>query len=387
MAQEEHCNRRTWLSAGVAILVALGVSACDGQKTAETPPAPAQPPTVTVVKATRIEITPSFTFTGRIEAIDKVELRARVEGFIEKRLFQEGATVKPGELMFVMEKGLYQAAVDQAQAELAGTQAQLRLADIETERTAQLVTKKVKAQQELDIAIAKQGEAKANVDRAQAELEKAKLNLGFTDIFTPLAGRVGRAVFSVGDFVNPSSGALTTVVSQDPIRIAFPVTSRELLDVRRRAQDAGTDPRNVKVGARLADGSVYPYDGAIDFLGVEVDPTTDSLTVRAQLPNPDGYLVDGQLVTAIVKADKPEMLLVVPYQAMQIDQSGRFVLTLDAENKVKVRRIETGQTYGNNIIITQGLNEGDRVITIGVQKVRPDMVVDPTEASLEASPS
>jgi membrane fusion protein (multidrug efflux system) len=143
----------------------------------------------------------------------------------------------------------------------------------------------------------------------------------------------------------------------------------------------------VKVGARLADGSIDPDDGAIDFLGVEVDPTTDSLTVRAQVPNPQGYLVDGQLVTTIAKPDKPELVPVVPYEAMQIDQSGRYVLTLDTENKVKVQRIETGQTYGNNIIITQGLNEGDRVITIGVQKVRPDMVVDPTEASLEASPS
>lgn len=371
----------------MAVLVALGVAACGEKKAAETPPAATQPPTVTVVKAARIEVTPSLTFTGRIEAIDKVELRARVEGFIEKRLFQEGATVKPGELMFVMEKGLYQAAVDQAQAQLAGAQAQLRLADIETERTAQLVAKKVKAQQELDIAIAKQSEAKANVDNAQAELERAKLNLSFTDIITPLAGRVGRAVFSVGDFVNLSSGALTTVVSQDPIRIAFPVTSRELLDVRKRATEAGTDPRNVKIGARLADGSVYPYDGAIDFLGVEVDPTTDSLTVRAQVPNPQGYLVDGQLVTAIVKATKPEAVLVVPYEAMQIDQSGRYVLTLDADNKVQVSRIETGQTYGNNIVVTQGLQEGDRVITIGVQKVRPDMVVEPTEAPLEANPS
>ena len=189
--------------------------------------------------------------------------------------------MKPGELMFVMEKGLYQAAVDQAQAQLAGAQAQLKLADIETDRTAQLVAKKVKAQQELDIAIAKQSEARANVDNAKAELERAKLNLGFTDIFTPLAGRVGRAVFSVGDFVNPSSGALTTVVSQDPIRIAFPVTSRELLDVRKRAQDAGTDPRNVKVGARLADGSIYPYDG-VDRLSRRRGRSDDRLAHRAR---------------------------------------------------------------------------------------------------------
>ncbi|MBL8908529.1 MAG: efflux RND transporter periplasmic adaptor subunit [Rhizobiales bacterium] len=387
MNRDEHGSRHGWIGASVAVLFALGVAACEDKKASETAPPPAPPPSVTVVKATRIEVTPSITFTGRIEAIDKVELRARVEGFIDKRLFQEGASVKPGELMFVMEKDLYQATVDQTQAELAGAQAQLKLADIETDRTAQLVAKKVKAQQELDIAIAKQSEARANVDKAQAELEKAKLNLGFTDIFTPLAGRVGRAVFSVGDYVNPSSGTLTTVVSQDPIRVAFPVTSRELLDVRRRATEAGTDPRNVKVGARLADGSVYPHDGSIDFLGVEVDPTTDSLTVRAQLPNPDGYLVDGQLVTAIVKADKPEKVLVVPYEAMQIDQIGRYVLTLDAENKVRIQRIETGATYSNNIVVTQGLKEGDRVITIGVQKVRPDMVVDPIEASLEASPS
>jgi membrane fusion protein (multidrug efflux system) len=379
-------GKAQWKRAGAAafLLPALLAACDDAERQAVAPP---PPPAVTVAKVARVDVTPSTTFTGRIEAADKVDLRARVEGFIEQRLFEEGADVKEGDLLFVLEKAPYEAEVEQVKASIARAEASLRVAELSAERQTTLVKKSVAAQAVLDDAIAKQGEAKGDLQRQQAALKQAELDLGYTDIRTPISGRVGRAIFSVGDFVGPSSGSLTTVVSQDPIYVTFPVSQRELLEVRRQAEAHGTDPRGVRVKVRLADGSLYEEAGQINFVDVTVDPTTDTIAIRAQLPNPKRLLVDGQLVTAIVEAAKPESALVVPGSALQIDQTGRYVLAVDQENKVEVRRIEIGRGYDGNIVVTKGLNEGERVITIGTQKVRPQQVVEPTEASAEAPAS
>jgi membrane fusion protein (multidrug efflux system) len=160
-----------------------------------------------------------------------------------------------------------------------------------------------------------------------------------------------------------------------------------LLDVRKQAETSGTDARSVRVKVRLADGSVYDQAGAINFVDVQVSTSTDTVAIRAQLPNPKRLLIDGQLVTALVEAAKPESALVIPTSALQIDQTGRFALVVDAENKVEVRRIEIDRGYGGNIVVTKGLKEGERVITIGAQKVRPQQVVEPTEAPAEAPAS
>jgi membrane fusion protein, multidrug efflux system len=367
------------------LLMASLLAACDQSE--QAPAAAPPPPAVTVSKVARIDVTPSLSFTGRIEAVDKVDLRARVEGFIEKRLFEEGADVKAGDLLYVLEKAPYEAEVEQAMATIARAEATLRVAELSAERQTTLVKKSVAAQAVLDDVLAKQGEAKGDLQRQQAALKQAELDLGYTDIRTPISGRVGRAIFSVGDFVGPSSGTLTTVVSQDPIYVTFPVSQRELLDVRRQAEAHGTDPRTVRVKVRLADGSLYEDVGQINFVDVTVDPTTDTIAIRAQLPNPKRHLVDGQLVTAIVEAAQPQSALAIPGSALQIDQTGRFVLVVDAENKVEVRRIEIGPGYDGNLVVTNGLKEGERVITIGTQKVRPQQVVEPTEASAEAPAS
>jgi membrane fusion protein (multidrug efflux system) len=366
-------------------LMASLLAGCD--QTEQTPAAAPPPAAVTVAKVARVDVTPFLSFTGRIEAADKVDLRARVEGFIEKRLFEEGADVQAGDLLFVLEKAPYEAEVEQVKASIARAEATLRVAELSAERQTTLVKKSVAAQAVLDEALAKQGEAKGDLLRQQAALKQAELDLGYTDIWTPISGRVGRAIYSVGDFVGSSSGALTTVVSQDPIYVTFPVSQRELLDVRRQAEAHGMDARAMRVKVRLADGSLYDGVGQINFVDVEVDPTTDTIAVRAQLPNPKRHLVDGQLVTAILEASKPESALVIPGSALQIDQTGRFVLAVDTENKVEVRRIEIGRGYDGNIVVTKGLNEGERVITIGTQKVRPQQVVEPTEASTEAPAS
>src|SRR5262245_1969194 len=367
------------------LLAVVGLTACE--KAEQTAAVQAPPPAVIVVKVVRSEVTPTSTFTGRIEAVDKVDLRARVEGFIEKQLFTEGADVKAGDLMFTLEKDQYEAAISETKATITRAEATLKLADIDAGRQTELVKKQVKAQSTLDESLAKQAESRADLERQKASLQKAELNLKYTDIVAPISGRVGRATYSVGDYVGPESGTLTTIVSQDPIYLTFPVSQRELLQVRREAKASGTDPRNVIVKAQLGDGTVYEHAGKLNFVDVEVSTSTDTIAVRAELPNPDRLLVDGQLVTAIVESSKPETVLDVPVSALQIEQVGRYVLVVDKENKVEVRRVEIDRVYQGNIAIKSGLTEGEQVIVEGIQKVRPKQVVQPTEAAATAPTS
>jgi membrane fusion protein, multidrug efflux system len=369
--------RLSMLSTVAALGAALLLAGCDRGKQADQASAATPPTPVTVVKVTTHAISPATTFTGRIQAKDKVDLLARVSGFLEKRLFTEGADVKDGDLLFVIEKPPYQATVDQAKAALETAQATLKLADIDVERQTQLVQRNVGAQAVLDQAVAKQGEARGNMLAQQAALEKAELDLGYTDIRTPLTGRIGRATVSVGNYVSPANGALATVVSQDPIYATFPVTQREVLAVR-KAQAPRTHP-DFTIHLQLADGSRYPLAGKVDFIDNTVNQGTDTVQVRAVFDNPDRILVDGQLVTVVVQPTKSEQALVIPQAALQIDQAGPFVLVVDKDNKIEVRRVETGVPQGPNIVINKGLAENDRVVTEGIQKVRPGQVVAPTE--------
>src|ERR1700686_1195041 len=362
--------------AAVSSMVLL-VAGC-GDNKQPNPAASAPPPAVTVVKVTAAEIKPATTFTGRIEAKNKVDLRARVDGFLEKRLFTEGADVKEGELLFVIEKGLYQAAVDQAKAAVETAESTLKLADLDVDRQAQLFQRNVTAQATLDQATAKQGEAHGNMLAQKAALEKAELQLSYTDIKSPISGRVGRASVSVGNFVSPSNGALATIVSQDPIYASFPVTQREVLAVRK--QQAASKGGEYVIYVQLADGRRYPSAGKIDFLDNTVNQGTDTVQVRAIFANPDRVLVDGQLVTVVAEEGKGESALVVPQQALQVDQTGPYVLVVDKDNKIQIRRVEAGVARGANIVIRKGLAENELIVTEGIQRVRPGQIVAPTEA-------
>jgi len=373
------------LSFRIAILCtsALALAGCGDSK----PPAQAQgpAPAVTVVKVAAEEVRPTSTFTGRIEAKDKIDLRARVDGFLEKRLFTEGADVKEGDLLFVIEKGMYAAAVEQAKGGVAKAEAALKLTDLEVQRQQELVTRNVAAQAKLDEVTAKQGEARGDVLGQKATLERAQLQLGYTEIRAPLGGRIGRASVSVGNYVTAqSTTALATIVSQDPIYVSFPVTQREVLAIRKERSEVGA-PADAVIHVQLADGSRYARPGRIDFLDVTVNQGTDTVQVRAVFPNPDRVLVDGQLVTVVGERGKAESVIMVPQQSLQLDQAGSYVLVVDKENKIQVRRIERGEDRGARTVVRKGLEPGESVVIEGIQRVRPGQVVQPTETKPQVS--
>lgn len=345
--------------------------------------AAAPPPAVMVQTVGESEITESVTFSGRVEAVDKVELIARVQGFLESVNVEEGAEVNQGDTLFVIEKEPYEIAVAQARSSLASAQATEKLARVTFNRNEDLAERNTVSQADLDKARADLTSAQAAIQVEQAELDKAMLNLGYTDIKAPMAGRIGAIAYSQGALVGPESGSLVTLVSQDPMQVAFAVSQRVLLDVRQRSEQ----PVNAVVKVELADGSIYPHSGTILFADVEANPTTDTVTVYASVPNPEHLLVDQQLLRIIVEASQSERKLVVSQAAMLVDQQGSYVLAVTAANEVEARRIEVGDQEGSEIVVLSGLSDGDRVIVSGIQKVRPGMVVDAQEVQQQVSGS
>ena len=361
------------------MLPLLLLSGCgdSDQRAKAAPP----PPAVTVVAVAADDIRPSVTFTGRVQARDKVDLRARVEGFLEKRLFKEGHDVQEGEMLFIIEQAPYKASIAEIKADIEKAEAALTLADLEAGRASQLVAKDVGTQKRLDETIAKQGAVRGELARLKASLEKAQLQLSYTEIRAPLAGRIGRATVSVGNFVGPSGGPLATIVRQDPIYVSFPVTQREMLEFRKERQAGDVAPT---IYVRLADGSRYSHTGQIDFVDVTVSQGTDTVQVRAVFANPERTLVDGQLVSVVAEVGRAQASLLIPQQAIQIDQAGPFVLVVDSASKVDMRRIEVGVAPGTRASVSKGLKAGEKVITEGVQRVRPGQVVQATEVKPQA---
>jgi membrane fusion protein (multidrug efflux system) len=214
--------------------------------------------------------------------------------------------------------------------------------------------------------------------QVKAALTQAQVNLDYTDIRAPIDGRIGRTAYTVGNLVNPASGVLATIVSQDPIYVLFPVSVRDLEAIRaaRRKEDGGMAKIDIRV--RLPGGQEYGQRGVWNLTDPQVDPQTDSLIMRAIMPNPDRTLTDGQFVTAIIRERQQVSRLVVPQSALQVDQSGYYVLVVNDEHKVEQRRVQTGPDRGTDVVVTSGVKEGDKVIVDGIQKVRPGQVVQDT---------
>lgn len=372
--------RRPPLAAACRIAALALLAACgrdDRDAMSEAPP-----PEVTVASVTRRPVTPSVAFNGRVQAIDTVELRARVEGFIEKRLFEEGAEVRAGDLLIQLEKDPYLTQISQVKGQITAAEGTMRLAKVSAERAAALVKRDVAAKARLDQASAEYEQARGELQRLRAALEQSELELGYTDIHAPIDGRISRFAFSVGDLVGPSSEPLAVIVSQDPMYVTFPVSARELLEVRRQAAQAGRDPRAVEVRLRLPDGTLYDEVGMIDFVDVRVDPNTDTVTVRAKVPNPPEAggarpLVSGQLVGVIVEQTEAQPALLIPQAAIAVDQAGPYVMVVGEGDEAVQRRIRPGTPQGTSVTVLEGLAEGERVIVDGLQRVRPGERVAP----------
>jgi membrane fusion protein, multidrug efflux system len=346
-----------------ALLCALVVPARSQQG------APATVPVTTVI-AEKQPISKALDFVGRIEAINRVDIRARVKGYLEAVLFKEGDLVKEGDPLYRIEKGLFQAAVEQAQGALETTKAQYDLADKERKRQEELFAKNVSAGKALDQAIAAEGEAKGAIMTNEANLQTAQINLGYTDIVAPITGKVGRTSLTKGNVVGPDSGVLTTIVSQDPMYVTFPVSQREFL----RTTNDRPDVKSVKVRIRFSDGSIYNQMGEINFVDVTVDRTTDTVTVRATIANPNGRLIDGQLVQVNVEGGKSEEKVVIPQAALLADQAGVYVFVVE-DGKAVIKRVKPGGESGTNVVIESGLAAGDQVIVEGLQGIRPGIAV------------
>jgi membrane fusion protein, multidrug efflux system len=358
-----------------SFIAALGVAASCGFAAAQGAP---PPPAVSVTPVVSRQVTESTDYIGRITAIEKVDIVARVPGFIEERTFTEGQEVKTGDLLFRIEQDTYKAVVDQARATLARAKATEVNAKLQLERGRELVRNQNIPQATLDQRAADEAAAQAGVMEAQAALEQAEINLGYTEIRSPIDGRIGLAIFTKGNLVQPSSGRLATIVSQDPIYVLFPVSQRNLLDYYRRRPDNADKSAAVTVRIRLPNGTVYPHPAVANFLDVQVDPTTDTVGVRATVPNPEHLLIPGGVVGVSVERGAPRSALTVPQSAVLLDQAGRYVLVVDADKKVEQRRVTTGAEQGRNIVVTEGLKEGEQVIVEGIQKVRPGQVVTAT---------
>jgi membrane fusion protein (multidrug efflux system) len=355
-----------------SFLVALSIAAVCTDAAAQTP---APPPAVTVAPVVSRQVTETGEFIGRLTAIDKVDVVARVAGFIEERNFTEGQQVKKGDLLFRIEQATYKAAVEQQQANLAKAKAAEVNTKLQLERGKELVRNNNIPQATVDQRAADEAAAQASVLEAQALLEQAQINLGYTEIRSPIGGRIGLAHFTVGNLVGPSSGKLATIVSQDPIYVIFQASSRDVLAYKKRVADAGNKNPPTPVHIRLPDGTIYPQSGLTNFLDVQVDPNTDTVSVRAQVPNPERLLIPGGVVGVTTQRGEPRAALVIPQSAVQLDQAGRYVLLVDPANKVELRRITTGVERGRDVVVTNGLKEGEMVIVEGIQKVRPGQVV------------
>lgn len=345
-----------------------------------------QPATVPVgtVTAERRPIEKSLEFVGRVDALNRVEIRARVEGFLEDVLFKEGDDVKEGAPLYRIESGLFKAAVEQAQGALERSKAAKSLSAIQLQRAEDLLAKNAGTAVARDQALAADQQANGQVMTDEATLQTAQINLGYTEITSPVAGKVGRTNITKGNVVGPNSGALTVVVSQDPMYVTFPVSQRDFL--RAQANGYAIDTKVIKAKLRFADGREYNEAGKINFVDVTVNRATDTVLARASFPNPAGVLVDGQLVRVVLSSETPIEKVVVPQAALIADQEGTYVFAVE-DGKAVVKRVKLGGESGTDVIVDEGLSGGELVVVQGLQALRPgaSVIAAPLPASIKRS--
>ena len=373
------------LSSCIAIYAIVGfIAGCD-QDSYVAPP----PPAVTVCQPVRQTVTNYAEFTGTTEAVESVEIRARVEGFLETVNFEAAAAVEAGDLLFVIDPKPFQAKLDRALAELANRQAVLKLAKYDHQRTEGLFKDEVASEFERVKAQSDWEAAQAAVKAAEAAVDEARLNLGYTRIHAPLSGRISRTLVDAGNLVGAGEYTLlTTIVKEDPIYAYFSASERKLLEYlekhpEKRQPMKPQEPGPLYLG--LSNESGYPHEGRVDWANNRVDAGTGTIQIRGVFPNPDHVLLPGLFVRLRAPMDTLEDALLITERALGADQGGRYLLVANNQNVVEKRYVEIGTLLDGMRIIEKGLAPDEWVIVKGVQRAREGMKVNPTQAESPAS--
>ncbi len=362
----------------IALMLLLG-AACGGKGQKEAGPT-GPSPTVLVAPVLQKTVPIYVEYVGRTEALESVEIRARVEGYLEKIYFKEGSVVKAGQLLFLIDQRPYKAALDDARGQLAQAEAALWKAQKDVDRLRPLAAAKAVPQQDLDKAEAEARYSRASIEKAKAMVEKAELNLEFTQIRAPVTGVIGKHEVTVGNLVTKDQTLLTTLSSWDPMRVVFSISETDYLKLARKYpqtdKSKAKDPRAI-FELLMADNSIYPYKGTLSFVDRALDLTTGTLKIYVSFPNPDMLLRPGLFARIrLALEEKPDALL-VPQKAVQEMQGVKTVLVVGPENKVALHTVTLGPRYQEYFIITKGVKAGEQVIVEGLQKAIPGQKVTP----------
>ncbi len=369
-----------WISLG---LIAVAATAFALYRPA---PAPEAVPVVEVEPVTTENVNIYGEYVGRIRAQQFVEIRARVEGYLERMLFAEGTYIEKGQTLFVIDPRIYRARVDRAKAQLNKAKAQALKAERDLNRIRPLYEQNAASQLDLDNAVAAYEGATADVAVCKADLTQAEMTLGYTAVQSPIAGYISERNVDIGALVGPGGQSLlATVVKSDTVRIDFSMTSLEYLRSKARNVNLGqhdsTRTWNPYITVTMADGTIYPHHGLVDFADPQIDPKTGTFSVRAEMPNPDHTLLPGQFTRVKLLMDVRENAVVVPTKAIVIEKGGAFIYVVRRDDVVEKRFIETGPETGNKTIVERGLTPGEMIVVEGYHKLSHGMRVDAVEAT------
>lgn len=374
--------------AGLAAIALAAVSGCRSGDAPGNQPPQGPPPTVKTAQPISRDVTEWDEYTGRIEAVESVDIRARVGGYLDKVNFKDGETVKKGDLLFVIDPRPFKAQLDYAAAELERVRSRKELAANDMAQAERLFRVKAISKEEYDARQKGLREASSVVESASANVVTARLNLEFTQVRAPIDGRIGRELITPGNLVKSDETLLTTIVSTDPVYVYVDADERAVLKYRRLRQQQGRPDAGVEgtpVELALADESDFPHRGVLDYIAPREDTSTGTVTLRGVFPNDNELLSPGFFARLRVRAGAPYPALLLPDRAIGTDQAQRFIWVMNQKNQVEYRKIELGAHIGQTRVIKKGLDAGEWVVVEGLQKLRPGIQVNPERISLAES--